>query len=201
VLSGEVGMSEVEAFDTADGKRPARQRANQIKKSLGTISDHVEKLPGLILSAWKHGDWRWLNYENGEAYVRGEFETDLIRLNKQLRRAVTAETWSHGLSTRAIAAVTGISQSTAARDARESNDSRARRAARRTAQIQPGPPPDLAEVVDAEIVDDATDADALVRVINEFINTTSGKDELVLFKLALADAIQRCVRKINGKAA
>jgi hypothetical protein len=195
-------MSEVELFDYGDDKQAARKRATEIKRHLKQITYYAEKLPRLIIEARERGDDKWLGYPDWPSYVREEYGTYLLKLDVKVRRSITADLKGHGFTSRQIAAVVNVNQSTVVRDANASRPKRAasdcRSASRAATRTQPDPPADLAEVVDAEVVDDATDADALIRMIAEFIDG-SGKDELMRFRLALSEALKRCVARINGK--
>lgn len=100
-------------------KREAEDRAERIRTALSVSWD-------LIKDAWKAFDWRALGYPSWDAYCDGEFGTSRIRLPREERREVVSSMREIGMSTRAIAAATGISQKTASREVeatRESNDS------------------------------------------------------------------------------
>jgi hypothetical protein len=157
-------MSEAEIqpyVDDENSKEAARKRAAQIKRTLGSIGDHIEKLPGLIIDAKKHGDHYHLGYKTWTAYVHDQYETHLIKLDARVRRVFTRELQEHGFSTREIAAVTNVNQATAVRDANASRP-RAPRAAKPAkpatdADLSVGNPTERStdpEIVDAEIVRD-----------------------------------------------
>ena len=80
----------------------------------------------LIKEAYASRAWASLGYASWDDYCTQEFGTSRIRLPREERREVVASMREIGMSTRAIASATGISQKTASRElaaARESNDS------------------------------------------------------------------------------
>ena len=80
----------------------------------------------LIKEAYASRAWASLGYASWDDYCTQEFGTSRIRLPREERREVVSSMREIGMSTRAIASATGISQKTASRElaaARESNDS------------------------------------------------------------------------------
>lgn len=90
-------------------KHEAEDRAERIRTALSVSWD-------LIKDAWKAFDWQALGYPSWDAYCDGEFGTSRIRLPREERREVVSSMREIGMSTRAIAAATGMSHRTAARE-------------------------------------------------------------------------------------
>lgn len=87
----------------------ARQLTDQIK----TV---VEGAWQLIQEAYTSRAWAALGYESWDAYCSAEFGTSRLRLPREERQEVVGSLRDAGLSTRAIAAATGLNQSTISRD-------------------------------------------------------------------------------------
>ena len=88
------------------------------------IKTHVEVLWGLIAAAYNGRAWIALGYESWDAYLDNEFQTNRLRLPREERAAVVASLRDSGLSQRAIAAATGLSQPTISRElSGDSNES------------------------------------------------------------------------------
>ncbi|NUS43739.1 MAG: hypothetical protein HOQ24_08650 [Mycobacteriaceae bacterium] len=98
----------------------ARQLTDRIKS-------HVEQVWDLVEQAYATRVWLALGYTSWDAYCTAEFGACRIRLPREDRQEVIASLRESGMSTRAIAAATGISQPTVRRDlsgdSGESNDS------------------------------------------------------------------------------
>lgn len=79
----------------------------------------------LIQEAYTSRAWSALGYGSWDEYCTREFGTSRLRLPREERQEVVASLRESGLSTRAIASATGLSQSTVARKTApgESNDS------------------------------------------------------------------------------
>ncbi|MGA5869306.1 hypothetical protein [Streptomyces cinereoruber] len=82
----------------------------------------VEGTWQLIREAYTSRSWAVLGYDTWDAYCTAEFGETRLRLPREERQEVVASLRENGLSTRAIASATGLSQSTIAR-ATESFDS------------------------------------------------------------------------------
>jgi soluble cytochrome b562 len=70
----------------------------------------------LIQDAYTSRAWAALGYPNWDAYCTEEFGASRLRLPREERQEVVASLRESGLSTRAIAAATGMDQSTVVRD-------------------------------------------------------------------------------------
>jgi DNA-binding transcriptional ArsR family regulator len=77
----------------------------------------------LIVKAYQGRIWEPLGYDNWETYTSAEFGHLRLRLPLAEREQVISSLSDHGLSTRAIAAATGESQSTVSRDRRKAPES------------------------------------------------------------------------------
>jgi len=100
----------------------ASRRRDRIKLLLGSIAATTEKLADLIEAARDGEDHVVLGFASWTAYVAAEFSGLLAGLGTAERRVAVHALSVSGMPTRAIAEVAGISQSTAARDARVSHD-------------------------------------------------------------------------------
>lgn len=110
----------------------------------------VEGTWQLIREAYTSRTWAVLGYDTWDAYCTAEFGNARLALPREERQEVVASLRESGLSTRAIASATGLSQSTVAR-ATESNESVAAVIGvnGKTYTVIREP-----EVVDAELVDE-----------------------------------------------
>jgi len=107
---------------TDDVATDASRRRDRIKLLLGSIAETTEKLADLIEAARDGEDHVVLGFASWTAYVAAEFSGLLTGLGTAERRVAVHALSVSGMPTRAIAEVAGISQSTAARDARVSHD-------------------------------------------------------------------------------
>lgn len=101
------------------GAQQARALTDQIKVA-------VEGTWQLIERAYVTRAWAALGYRSWDDYCHREFGTARLRLPREERQEIVASLRDSGLSTRAIAVATGLSQSTIAREIpapAESNDS------------------------------------------------------------------------------
>lgn len=97
----------------------ARALTDRIRGSLAVAYD------GLV-DAWQGRADLALGYSSWDAYCAGEFaEGRMVRLDREQRREIVSTMRGAGMSSRAIASATGLSQPTVARDVRagESSDS------------------------------------------------------------------------------
>jgi len=76
----------------------------------------MAELQGDIAAAYHARDWEALGYDSWDAYVSGEFGSAMPRLDRAERRELVVNLRAEGLSTRAIAAATGVAQQTVNRD-------------------------------------------------------------------------------------
>lgn len=86
----------------------AQARRDRIKAGLATLWDDIK-------AAWRHRDWIALGYESWDAMCAGEYRMGLS-LPRDERPEIVADLRAEGMSTRAIAAATGISDITVRRD-------------------------------------------------------------------------------------
>lgn len=94
----------------------ARRLTEQIKESVASTWELIEE-------AYLTRAWAALGYESWDTYCTAEFGTSRIPLPREERREVVSSLREAGLSTRAIAAATGVSQPTVVRDLEAATDS------------------------------------------------------------------------------
>jgi len=94
----------------------ATRRRDRIKLLLSTMTTTTEKIAELLEAAQADGDHRALGYASWTAYVAGEYAESLAGLSAAARRPAVAALAEGGLSTRAIAEIAGVGQSTVGRD-------------------------------------------------------------------------------------
>lgn len=87
----------------------ARQLTDRIKVA-------VEGTWQLIQEAYVSRAWAALGYDTWDAYCSAEFGTSRLRLPREERQEVVASLRESGLSTRAIASATALSEATVRRD-------------------------------------------------------------------------------------
>lgn len=104
-------MTLVEANGELAGMSPedARELTDRIKVGVGAVWE-------LVKTAYQGGAHRALGYASWDDYCTREFGTSRIRLPKEERQEVVASLRESGLSTRAIAAATGVNRETVMRD-------------------------------------------------------------------------------------
>lgn len=112
----------------------ARQRADRIRAGI----EAVAQLQTDVVAAFEARDWHYLGYSSWDQYCQEEFDTSQIRLPRGDRQGFVAYLREHGMSTRAISSATGADRKTVRRDIEQVGEK--------------GPP--VAEVFDAEIVDE-----------------------------------------------
>lgn len=145
-------------------KTEAERITHQIADKLDGIADNFELVMPLIREALTRQAWQALGYTGVSEYVSTRFAAALSRLPRELRRPAVLELAAAGMSTRAIAPVVGVGDSTVQRDIATAPDGAVAPAATtglngKTYQRRdPEPQPDEPEVVDAEIVDEPTPA-------------------------------------------
>lgn len=88
----------------------AERRALKIGLRLDTIADNYEAVMPMIREALEEGDHATLGYRSPGEYLADRFGKALSRLPVIVRREFVGELTDAGLSTRAIAAVTGTSK-------------------------------------------------------------------------------------------
>ncbi len=94
----------------------AAARATEIRARLESLAGHLEEIPALVREAWTAGDWETLGYGTWKAYVTGEFGTELLRLDRSVRKEWVRQLTGAGMSTREIAPVVNASDTTVMRD-------------------------------------------------------------------------------------
>lgn len=102
--------------EAADEVDEARIRASWIKFQLGEIADSRDNVLYLVERAKEARDDDLLGYPSWTAYVAGEFSKELAELRRDVRRDVVQALSATGMSTRAIASVVGVSNSTVHED-------------------------------------------------------------------------------------
>lgn len=95
--------------------REAKERAARIRVGMVTYLTTLAD----IRSAWDRQDWATLGYDDWDAYLDGEFSEVRLRVPAEHRQKAIAELRMAGMSTRAIASATDLSQATVAREVRE----------------------------------------------------------------------------------
>lgn len=98
----------------------ARERADAIRRGIDATAEALKEVPRLVIEAHKAADWRTLGYASWNDYVSGEFNTSLLKLDKATRKTWTLSLKDAGMSTREIAPVTNVNQTTVVRDANAS---------------------------------------------------------------------------------
>jgi hypothetical protein len=98
--------------------RAARQRAGRICGGFSAIANWCNE----VMTAHHERDWQTLGYPDWESYVRAEFTDAAGQLGPDLRDQVIGAMTESGMSTRAIATVLGVNQSTVARRAQVMHD-------------------------------------------------------------------------------
>ncbi|MFI6867583.1 hypothetical protein [Nocardia sp. NPDC050406] len=98
-----------EVVMTADAARELTDR----------IRTHLEVACELIKQAFASRAWSALGYGSWEDYCAGEFDNARVRIPREDRAEVVASMREIGMSTRAIAAATGLGYGTVQRDLRE----------------------------------------------------------------------------------
>lgn len=94
----------------------ATRITSRIRLLVDQISDNTDKVIGLVEQAQAGKAWEALGYASWPAYVTTEFRGALARLEKAVRQPVVLKLAETGLSSRAIATVTGVSKDTVRAD-------------------------------------------------------------------------------------
>ncbi len=94
----------------------ASRRRDRIRLLLSAMTTTTEKVADLLDAAQAEQDHVALGYANWPAYVAGEFADALAGLSTAARRPAVVALAEGGLSTRAIAEIAGVDQSTVVRD-------------------------------------------------------------------------------------
>jgi hypothetical protein len=140
--------------------------ASEARALTDRIKVAVEGTWLLIQEAYTTRTWAVLGYDTWDAYCTAEFGSARLRLPREERQEVVASLRDSGLSTRAIASATAISEATVRRDlAGASNDAPAQQNVVGTdgrvySQSQPVVEPNVwiepagDEVIDAELIDE-----------------------------------------------
>lgn len=91
----------------------ARELTDELRSDYGSLQVKIS-------TAWRGRIWLAMGYESWQDYLDAEFKDISLRPPKELEDQVIAELRSAGMSTRGIASATDLSQSTIARNLRES---------------------------------------------------------------------------------
>lgn len=129
---------------------PTREEARTLTDR---IKIAVEGTWQLIREAYTTRTWAVLGYDTWDAYCTAEFGDTRLKLPREERQDIVASLRDSGLSTRAIASATGVSQMQVSRDLRaapETNVSPVVGLDGKTYSASREP-----EVIDAEIVDES----------------------------------------------
>lgn len=102
----------IEALDESSAKR----LTERIRLIAENVAEQMDKLAGLIDEARTGSAWLAMGYRSWTAYVAGEFAGVLPRLDREPRQEFVRELSARGMSTRAIAPVVGVGDSTVQRD-------------------------------------------------------------------------------------
>jgi len=94
----------------------AGRRRDRIKLLLSAMTTTTEKIAGLLDAAQAEQDHVALGYASWPAYMAGEYTDALAGLSTAARRPAVVALAEGGLSTRAIAEIAGVGQSTVGRD-------------------------------------------------------------------------------------
>jgi hypothetical protein len=96
----------------------AKERAEAIRSGIDAIAEALKRVPQLIIEARKAEDWKALDYASWDDYVKTEFGTSLLKLDKATRKEWTVSLKDAGMTTREIAPVTNVSAMQVSRDSR-----------------------------------------------------------------------------------
>ena len=145
----------------------AERRALRIGLRLDAIADNYEAVMPMIREALEEGDHATLGYRSPGEYLADRFGKALSRLPIIVRREFVGELTDAGLSTRAIAAVTGTSHMTAQRD--------------QQAGVTPVPPEPTVNTETGEVSDDYLPDDATGEEVTTSTEATdTGSDPVFL---------------------
>ena len=108
------------SLEIAMSATEAKQVTARIKLLLASVTETIEKVFSLVEQAESGQAWRALEYPSWTAYVAAEFSDALAGLDRALRVPISAKLSQTGMSTRAIASVTGASVGTVHNDIVES---------------------------------------------------------------------------------
>lgn len=140
-------MSEVAATDAPQLDRTeARELTERLRQHLGAAEAIVKK-------AYFGRVWLALGYSSWETYCDGE-GLGAIRLTRDERQPLSLSWSAAGMSTRAIAAVTGVHKDTVRNDISGGEKSPPQSSSE-------AEPPDTTEVVDAEIIEEEPEVPAI----------------------------------------
>lgn len=137
------------SLEPVAARQAAEERRDRIRAGLVTLWDDIK-------AAWRERDWLALGYKSWDDMCDAEYRIGLV-LPKDERPAIHAELRAEGMSTRAIAAATGVSVGTVHSDLAGVQD---RTPAPVTGMdgktYQPTQPTRVIEpeIVDAEVIDD-----------------------------------------------
>ena len=96
----------------------AFKRAESIRRGLDAWTDVLS----LIIEAYKAKDWEALGHADWGEYVGKEFQTNLLKLSAKTRKEWIPQLKDAGMTTREIAPVMNVDQSTVVRDAKSSEE-------------------------------------------------------------------------------
>lgn len=150
--------------ETADTLPPATVDEAQLRAASirAGIERFVRDVVPQIAQAYLCRDWAALGYRSWEAYVRGEYGLDRLRLARSERQEAVGTLRVYGMSTRAIGTALGVDQGTVRNDLATVPPAAAPVAVVGAdgKRYEPTRPAVFADVVDAEIVEPAAPAAA-----------------------------------------
>jgi hypothetical protein len=180
----------------------ARDLTDQIKAG-------IEATWQLVVRAYTDGTWRALGHDSWDAYCKSEFGGCKLRLPREERSEVVVSLKDAGLSNRAIASATGISEPTVRRElARASNDApdeeprpvigtdgkTYRQEPRPKPEPQDQPPPSY----DERAMREAEAINVLNKVLDNFISRREVAKLSPKAKEYMLDALRRAITRLEG---
>lgn len=116
-------MTDLRTIDVETGEIVEPLTEDEARALTDRIAHAVETTWELVVDAYQRRAWAALGYESWDAYCSAEFSSLRLRLPREERAEQVASLRESGLSLRAIAAATGVSEPTVRRDlAGASND-------------------------------------------------------------------------------
>lgn len=133
---------------------PTDLTCEQARVLTDTINATLGSLWRQLVKAWEGRAWVALGYASWDAYCAAELDTDHFKLPRAERREVVASMREAGMSTRAIAAATGVDPKTVRNDSGGDFSPPAPVVGRDGKTYNPKTSTPDTEVIDAEIVNE-----------------------------------------------
>lgn len=159
------------ATDIVMSEGEAREITNDIRRTGSVMWSQITK-------AFQGRAWAALGYESWDDYCDAEFDGARLKLPREERTMVVASLADAGMSTRAIAAATGVNNATVSRDLAG------------VANATPDPDDDD-EIVDAEVIDEPTPEPRTVTGVDGKSYTLKPKPSAADRRPPLTDAATR----------